>query len=102
MKKLSMTVRKAIDLGNQLGIDWAHVDFTPLDFKNGVLVETEEHGYDVETAIADKNDTAIFGMIAWRHLKESPYYYEHLEEMERVMKAELAGIRRPDSMRIRP
>jgi hypothetical protein len=71
-------------IGDEIGIDWDEVDFTPADLLAGIQVEME-HGEDPETNVTDDSivDTA---KIAWAHLKEMADYYTKLDKMEKSSK----------------
>lgn len=80
--ELEFTLEEAITIGEEIGIDWHEVEFTPESFLAGLEVELE-HGTEVseETNITD-DDPNLTGQIAWVHLIEDPDYYELLDEME--------------------
>jgi len=76
----------AKQIGENIGIDWEKVDFSPESFLKGLEVELE-HGTKVseETNVTD-DDPSMTGQIAWVHLIESPDYYEGLAKMEKELK----------------
>ena len=78
----TFTIEDAQNIGEDIGIDWDAVDFSPESFLAGLEVELEhgtERGEEVNVTDDDPNLT---GMIAWAHLMEDPDYYELLAEME--------------------
>jgi len=80
---MTFSLEDAIAIGEDIGIDWDAVDFSPESFLAGLEVELE-HGTELgeEVNVTD-DDPAMTGQIAWAHLMESPAYYEALEEMEK-------------------
>ena len=74
-------------LGQQLGIDWAEVDFE--QFRRGLEVELE-HGRRSPATDVTHDDPLLTGKIALAHLHEIPDYYSRLDAME----AEAAGTHR--------
>lgn len=74
-----LTIDKAREIGNSLGINWQKYDFE--QFRLGLEVELEHGLHDPETNVTG-NDLIMTGKIAWAHLKEIPDYYTRLEKME--------------------
>lgn len=70
---------EARKIGDQLGIDWAEVDFE--EFVMGLEVELEHGSSDPRTNVTN-NDPILTGKIAWAHLNELPDYYTRLKKME--------------------
>lgn len=70
---------EARKIGDQLGIDWAKVDFE--EFVMGLEVELEHGSSDPRTNVTN-NDPILTGKIAWAHLNELPDYYTRLKKME--------------------
>lgn len=79
----TFTIEDAVDIGEEIGIDWDEVEFTKESFLKGLEVELE-HGTKVseETNVTD-DDPNMTGQIAWVHLIEDPDYYELLDAMEK-------------------
>ena len=86
---MTFTLEDATAIGEEIGIDWNDVEFTPESFLAGLEVELE-HGTELgeETNVTDDEPFAT-GKITWAHLLEDPDYYELLEEME----AEFDGVK---------
>lgn len=84
--------------GEEIGIDWKQVEFTPADLKRGILVEYE-HSDDADTKVLDFNlhDTA---KVAWRHLKEMSDYYDRLAKMEKKGDEETGPFSPVDSTKV--
>jgi hypothetical protein len=72
----------ARQIGENIGIDWDQVDFTPDDFAVGVDLEFDEHGPSNPETDVTGGDIAVAAKIAWAHLEESDKYYDLLIEME--------------------
>jgi hypothetical protein len=82
MEEAPWTVKDAEGFGTILGIEWDAVQFTPEDLLKGMIVELE-HGTELgENTNVTDNDPLPTAQIAWAHLKESPLYYDYLEDME--------------------
>ena len=77
--KRTFTTTEARDIGHQIGIDFAVVDFE--QFRLGLAVELEHESEYAETNVTN-DDFAMTGKIAWAHLKEIPDYYTRLARME--------------------
>ena len=77
-------------LGQQLGIDWAAVDFE--QFRRGFEVELEHGRRDPATDVTH-DDPLLTAKIALAHLREIPDYYTRLDAME----AEAAGSHRGET-----
>jgi hypothetical protein len=75
------------ELGEQMGINWEEVKFTPEDLEIGYKVELEHGTIDPSTNVTD-DDPEMTAKIAWAHLNESPEYYNLLEQMEKKMEKE--------------
>jgi len=73
------TPEEARRIGNELGIDWSHVDLE--EFRMGLGVELEHGARDPETNVTS-DDEILTGKIALAHLKEFPDYYTRLEKLE--------------------
>jgi hypothetical protein len=69
-------------LGERIGIQWDEVEFSPDDLKKGYKVELEHGTKNSQTNVTD-DDPEATAKIALAHLKESPRYYEFLEQMEK-------------------
>lgn len=76
----TFTTEEAKKIGEEIGIDFKHVDIE--QFRRGLEVEME-HGseWGDETNVT-KDDPHFTGRIAWAHLKEIPDYYTRLDKME--------------------
>lgn len=76
------TLEEALTVGEEIGIFWDEVAFTPEDFLKGLHVELE-HGTALSPLVnITDDDPFMTGKIAWAHLLESPRYYDLLEEVE--------------------
>ncbi len=73
------TADEAKRIGEQIGIDWQHVDLE--QFRNGLAVEMEHGSHDPETDVTH-DDPLLTGKIAWAHINEYPDYYTRLAKME--------------------
>ena len=80
MEASNKLYKQALEAAKKAGIDFTKVDFTEEAFVQGYKVELE-HDDDPETDVV--NDPVQVAKIAWRHLKESPKYYDALENMEK-------------------
>jgi hypothetical protein len=80
-KEYILTEEEVKDLGEELGIDWSSVEFTPRDLQMGFEVELE-HGFVGEETNVTDDDIFATAKIAWAHLKELPDYYTRLLKME--------------------
>jgi hypothetical protein len=78
-KQKRISVNKAREIGNELGLNWTKVDFG--QFRSGLEVELEHGARDAETNVTGDN-LLLTGKIAWAHLKEFPDYYTRLEKLE--------------------
>jgi hypothetical protein len=79
------TTEQALEIGNQLGIDWTRFDVE--QFRMGLDVELEHGLHDPSTDVTG-NDPIRTGKIALAHLKEITDYYTRLEKMEREAEEE--------------
>lgn len=70
---------EARKIGDDLGIDWAKIDFQ--QFRMGLEVELEHGSVDPRTNVTN-NDPILTGKIAWAHLNELPDYYTRLKKLE--------------------
>jgi hypothetical protein len=77
-------------LGEQLGVDWAKVDFE--QFRRGLEVELE-HGRRSPATDVTHDDPLLTAKIALAHLQEIPDYYSRLDAME----GEAAGSHRGET-----
>jgi len=75
---------EAKSIGNQIGINWEHVNLD--EFTMGINVEFEHGSRYPETNITN-DDKLLTGRIAWAHLKEFPDYYSRLDKMEQEAEA---------------
>lgn len=77
-----LTLQKAKEVGNQIGVDWDLVDLG--EFIQGIKEEQEHSGIlgGDATKVIEKFDYKASGMIAYEHLLERPDYYTKLEELE--------------------
>lgn len=74
LKRAQLSPDTAKQIGTKIGIDWKHVEFSPEQFRQGIIVELEH--IDVT-----RGDPEITGKIAWAHLRENPRYYDILEQV---------------------
>jgi uncharacterized protein DUF5661 len=70
---------EARKIGDELGIDWAKIDFE--QFRMGLEVELEHGKANPKTNVTN-NDPILTGKIAWAHLNELPDYYTRLKKLE--------------------
>ena len=70
------------EVGEEAGIDWAEVEFSPQDLYDGIVVELEHGTTDPATDVTG-DDILETVKIAWAHLKEFPDYYARLKTMEK-------------------
>lgn len=77
-----LTLKKAKEIGDEIGINWDLVDLG--EFIQGIKEEQEHSGIlgGESTKVIEKYDYKASGMIAYEHLLERPDYYTKLEEME--------------------
>ena len=73
------TREEAQRVGDEIGVDWNHLDLE--QFRLGMDVEFEHGSHDPETDVTH-DDPIVTGKIALAHMKEFPDYYERLERME--------------------
>ncbi len=73
------TLEQAVQIGDQLGVDWSVIPKE--QFQKGMNVELEHGSRDARTDVT-KDDPLSTGKIAWAHLLETPKYYILLEEVE--------------------
>jgi hypothetical protein len=76
--------RKARKIGEELGVDWNHIDLEEL--RRGMEVELEHGRRDPATDVTG-DDLLLTGKIALAHLNEFPDYYTRLERMEEEARA---------------
>jgi hypothetical protein len=69
------TAAQARTIGDQLGIDWSHIDVE--EFRQGLDIELEHGLHDPSTNVTG-NDPILTGKIALAHLNEFPDYYTRL------------------------
>jgi hypothetical protein len=83
-------------IGEELGIDWDDVDFTPSDLLAGIQVEFEHGSDNPELNVTDDKilDTA---KIALAHLKELADYYKKLKKIEKSSAREDFNVQIVDS-----
>jgi hypothetical protein len=77
----ALTDARIQQIGEDVGIDWSKVSFTPDALRQGILVEYE-HSEDPETNVLDF-DLEATAKTAWAHLKEDKGYYTKLKAMEK-------------------
>jgi len=75
-KKFSSSIAKK--LGDELGVDWNHVDVEQL--RMGLEVESEHDDSGPLDVVGPTKDLA---KIALAHLREDPKYYTKLRKMEK-------------------
>ncbi|KKN66704.1 hypothetical protein LCGC14_0468900 [marine sediment metagenome] len=87
---MTFTSEEALQVGEEIGIDWDEVDFDPEDLADGMDVELEHGSARDERVNITGDDPATTAKIAWAHLMESPDYYDALAEMEDRLNVEAA------------
>lgn len=75
----TFTKAEARQIGERVGIDFAHYDLE--QFRRGLSVELEHGTHDPGTNVTN-DDLETTAKIAWAHLKEIPDYYSRLSKME--------------------
>lgn len=75
-----LTLTKAKEIGDQLGIDWSEIDLG--EFRQGVKEEMEHGTMYGEATTVHKDSYYVAGQIAYAHLIEVADYYQLLEKME--------------------
>lgn len=77
-----LTLKKAKEIGDEIGVDWELVDLG--EWIQGIKEETEHTGVlgGDATAVIEKGDLVASGRIAYEHILEVPDYYSRLEKME--------------------
>ncbi len=81
--KKIISVEKAKQIGEQLGISWDTFDVA--QYKIGLEIELE-HGTANPLTNVSNDDLVITGKIALAHLNEIPDYYTRLLKMEKEAK----------------
>jgi hypothetical protein len=87
------TPQEARRIGDEIGVDWSHVDLE--QFRAGLDVEFEHGSHDPQTDVTG-DDPILTGKIALAHIKEFPDYYARLERMEDEAKRDWAAKRQAD------
>ena len=82
--KREFTSEEARRIGDQIGVDWDHIDLE--EFRMGLAVELEHGVRDSQTNVTDDDESAT-GKIALAHLKEISDYYTRLLAMEEDAKS---------------
>lgn len=77
----TFTSEEALEVAEQLGIDWANSAFDLEQFRMGLDVELEHGSHDPETDVTG-DDPMATGKIALAHLRELPDYYTRLAVMD--------------------
>jgi hypothetical protein len=82
VKVPGLTLKRAKEIGDQIGVDWELVDLG--EWIQGIKEETEHTGVlgGDATAVIEKGDLVASGRIAYEHILEVPDYYSRLEKME--------------------
>jgi hypothetical protein len=77
-----LTLKKAKQVGDEIGVDWDRVDLG--EFLQGIKEEQEHSGIlgGHKTKVIELHDYIGSGKIAYEHLLEVPNYYTMLEELE--------------------
>jgi len=83
----TVSTEEAKKIGEKLGLKWD--DFDVDQFRRGMVVELEHGRRDSHTDVTG-DCLLVTGKIALAHLKESPNYYDKLEEIEEEMKLDKA------------
>jgi hypothetical protein len=78
----NLTLKKAKEVGDEIGVDWDRVDLG--EFLQGIKEEQEHSGIlgGDASKVIDLHDYIGSGKIAYEHLLEVPNYYTMLEELE--------------------
>lgn len=81
-KHPELTLKRAKELGDEIGVDWELVDLG--EWMQGLAEELEHVGVlgGEKTAVIPAGDLVSSGRIAYEHLLEVPTYYSRLEKME--------------------
>ena len=79
LPKKVFTAKKAKEIGEALGIDWAKFDVE--QFRMGMDVELE-HGTENSVTNVTNDDPLMTGKITLAHLNEFPDYYTRLLKLE--------------------
>jgi hypothetical protein len=87
----SFTAEEALQVGKQIGIDWATAPFDVDQFRRGMDVELEHGLHDAATNVTG-DDPLVTGKIALAHLNEFPDYYSRLERMEEEAKRDHGAV----------
>jgi hypothetical protein len=77
----AFTSDEALQIGEQIGIDWANAPFDVDEYRAGLDVELEHGSQDPATNVTE-DDPILTGKIALAHLNEFPDYYTRLKVME--------------------
>jgi hypothetical protein len=77
--KRQISVKEAVAVGTQLGLDWTQIDLE--QFRQGLEIELEHGAQDPETNVTG-DSLLLTGKIAWAHLKEIRDYYTRLNRLE--------------------
>lgn len=77
-----MDSRKVEELAEKIGINWKKSKFSPETLLTGYKVELEHGKRDKQTNVTDDNPMMTL-KIALKHLKETPFYYKKLKEVEK-------------------
>lgn len=75
-----LTLGKAKEIGDQLGIDWSEIDLG--EFRQGVKEEMEHGTMYGKATTVHEDSYYVAGQIAYAHLIEVADYYQMLEKME--------------------
>lgn len=75
----TFNAEEAMRIGNDLGVDWAKVDYE--QFRMGLMTELEHGRVDPETDVTG-NNAELTGKLVLAHLKKIPDYYTRLHAME--------------------
>lgn len=81
MDKYTFTKEEALEIANQLNIDFTKEKYDLEQFRQGLEIELE-HGLQNELTNVTNNDYLLTGKIALAHLNEFPDYYTRLEKLE--------------------
>ncbi|MGB3685400.1 MAG: DUF5661 family protein [Ornithinimicrobium sp.] len=85
--RTSVTTAEAEMVADEIGINFADVEFDLDQFQQGIVVELEHGTVDTATNVTD-DDLVVTAKIAWAHLNEFADYYTRLAVMEAQAHAE--------------
>jgi hypothetical protein len=87
-----LSLETAKKIGRKLGVDFRVI--SPAIFRKGMKIELE-HGKKHRLTNVTNDDLLMTGKITVAHLMEFPNYYEELIEMEKRLKKQWKGYKKP-------